>query len=77
MIKASLSHSVHRWDKSGPVKTGPIRVVDTPLLLHKPCSGSNVSLVRTLIQDHKADINARDDQITQHSTGGKERLHCF
>ena len=30
-------------------------------LLHKACDGGNISLVQTLIRDHKADINARDD----------------
>ena len=30
-------------------------------LLHFACEGGSVSLVQTLIQDHKADINARDD----------------
>ena len=31
-------------------------------LLHMACGGGNVSLVPTLIREHKADINARDDQ---------------
>ena len=31
-------------------------------LLHFACSGGDVSLVQTLIRDHKADINVRDDQ---------------
>ena len=31
-------------------------------LLHSACSGGNVSLVKTLIVEHKADINAQDDQ---------------
>ena len=31
-------------------------------LLHKACSGGDVSLVQTLIRYYKADINARDDE---------------
>ena len=31
-------------------------------MLHFACQGGNVSLVQTLIRDHKADINTRDDQ---------------
>ena len=31
-------------------------------LLHIACYGDNVNLVRTLILNHKADINARDDE---------------
>ena len=31
-------------------------------LLHHACGGGNVSLVRKLILEHKADVNARDDE---------------
>ena len=31
-------------------------------LLHSACNGGSVNLVRTLIREHNADINARDDE---------------
>ena len=39
-------------------------------LLHWTCKGGNVSLVQTLIQDNKTDINARDDK-------NDTPLHCI
>ena len=35
-------------------------------LLHSACGGGSVSLVRTLIHERNADINARDDNKCQH-----------
>ena len=31
-------------------------------LLHNACEGGSVSLVQTLIREHKADVHAHDDQ---------------
>ena len=31
-------------------------------LLHQACCSGSVSLVQTLIREHKADVNVRDDQ---------------
>ena len=33
-------------------------------MLHYACLGDNISLVRTLISDHNADVNALDDNDT-------------
>ena len=31
-------------------------------LLHQACDSGNVILIQSLIREHKADVNARDDQ---------------
>ena len=36
-------------------------IQDGQTVLHYPCEGGSVSLVQTLIREHKADVNARDE----------------
>ena len=49
--------------------------------LHFACQGGNVHLVQTLIRDHKADINARDDQnntpLHEAAYSGKKEVALF